>query len=49
MLYEQQLITNFLHVWEHDEQLAQICQNLIISMPKRVEEVIKQEGAQTKY
>ena len=46
---KQQLITNFLHVWEHDEQLAQICQNLIISMPKRVEEVIKQKGAQTKY
>src|SRR5713226_6610960 len=36
-------------VWEIWERVAEVCQNLIESMPRRVQAVIKAKGGHTKY
>ena len=36
-------------VWEIWERVAEVCQNLIESMPRRLEAVIKAKGGHTKY
>lgn len=43
------LIQNIIQLWYHDEQILGNCHNLIDSMPKRVEEVIKNKGGHTSY
>ena len=41
-------VENIKNVWENDIS-ANILNNLVSSMPKRIEEVIKAKGGQTKY
>ena len=36
-------------VWEIWERVAEVCQNLIESMPIKLEAVIKAKGGHTKY
>ena len=35
--------------WENWERAAEVCQNLIKNMPRRLEAVIKAKGGHTKY
>ena len=41
------LIEAIMQLWYHDEQIKENCENLIDSMPKRVQEVINNKGGQT--
>lgn len=43
------LITGFIHVWNRDDEIQQMCQNLVDSMPDRIEAVIAANGWQTRY
>lgn len=43
------LISSFLKVWNHDEELREMCKTLIDSMPKRINAVIVAKGGHTKY
>ena len=46
---KQEVIAGFLKVWNHDDDIVTICQNLVLSMPRRVEAVIKAKGGHSKY
>ena len=46
---KQQLIDNFIHVWNRDEEISQICANLVNSMPNRIRDCITAKGGQTRY
>ena len=43
------LIQAIIEVWFHDEEIRNICQNLVDSMPKRIKLVIKCKGGHIKY
>lgn len=44
-----QLIESLLQIWQNDEGIKNVCQNLINSMPTRIREVIKRKGMHIKY
>ena len=46
---KKELIHKFLQVWHHDEHLAEVMQNLVSSMPKRVQCLLQSQGHHTKY
>ena len=43
------LITTVIQSWFHDEELGNMCQKLVDSMPKQVSEVIKTKGGHIRY
>ena len=43
------LIERLIKVWFHSETIANQCENMISSMPRRIEALIKARGGQTKY
>ena len=40
----QKMISAVIKVWYHDEELAEMCSNLVESMPKRVKMLVKAKG-----
>lgn len=46
---KQDLVTAFLDIWVRDAEIAQICKNLVASMPERVEAIIRAKGGATRF
>lgn len=45
----QKLISAVIKVWYHDEELAEMCSNLVESMPNRVQMLVKARGGHISY
>lgn len=43
------IIKNFLKIWNHDEELNEVCRNLVNSMPARIEAVLQAKGHHTNF
>ena len=43
------LIAAFIQVWNHDEEIQQMCKKLIQSMPDRIEAILASKGGSTRY
>ena len=43
------LIQAIIQIWHHDEELQNICSNLVDSMPTRISKLIKAKGGHIKY
>lgn len=46
---KEDLINKLIEVWKHDEELPALAKNCILSMPRRIQAVIKAKGGITKY
>lgn len=46
---KQKLISNVIKLWYHDERIKESCTKLVESMPKRIEELIKNRGGHIRY
>lgn len=45
----EKLICAVIQVWFHDEEVRNMCQKLVESMPSRITEVIKAKGGHISY
>lgn len=46
---KEKMITNSIQVWFHDDEVMNMCNKLVESMPRRVGEVISAKGGHTSY
>ena len=46
---KRELIEDLIHVWNHDDEIKEMCPRLIRSMTTRVKTVLKVKGSYTKY
>ena len=49
MSKKSEIIFNFMQIWNHDEDIREICKKLVESMPRRVQAVLDAKGSHTKY
>lgn len=46
---KEKMICAVITVWFHDDEIKKICDNLVASMPKRLQTLIKERGGHIKY
>lgn len=46
---KQTIIASFIDIWHRDEDVREMCQKLVLSMPRRVNALLKAKGEHTKY
>jgi hypothetical protein len=46
---KQALIESLIDVWNHDQEVKDICTRMVVGMPRRVKAVVEAKGGSTKY